>query len=77
MKIILWNKLGSIVITRSDIVTNYLMKVTQVHDQLAGVWEKVADEDVMIPSQIFCLESLTTTYLSDVQVSIGVFQLFK
>jgi hypothetical protein len=44
MKIILWNKLGSIVITRSDIVTNYLMKVTQVHDQLAGVGEKVADE---------------------------------
>jgi hypothetical protein len=42
-KMILQNKLKSIVMTRSDSVTRYLMKVTQVRDQLAAVGEKVAD----------------------------------
>jgi hypothetical protein len=35
MKMILWNKLISIVMTRSDTITSYLMKITHIHDQLA------------------------------------------
>jgi hypothetical protein len=35
------------------------------------------DARVMIPTQFFCLESLTTTDVFDVQVVIAVFQLFK
>jgi hypothetical protein len=33
--------------TRSDIVTSYLMKITQIHDQLAAVGEKVEDEELV------------------------------
>jgi hypothetical protein len=37
---ILRNKLKSIEMTRSDLVTDYLMKVTQIRDQLAAGEEK-------------------------------------
>jgi hypothetical protein len=40
-KIVLQNKLRSILMTRSDTVTGYLMKITQICDQLAAVGEKV------------------------------------
>jgi hypothetical protein len=42
-KMILQNKFRSIVMTRSDTITNYLMKITQICDQLAAVGEKVED----------------------------------
>jgi hypothetical protein len=47
MKMILWNKLKSIVMTRSDTVTSYLMKITQIRDQLATVGEKVEDAELV------------------------------
>jgi hypothetical protein len=40
---ILQNKLKSIVMTISDSVTNYFMEITQIHDQLAAIGEKVED----------------------------------
>jgi hypothetical protein len=43
MEMILQNKLRSIEMTRSNSVTNYLMKVTQVQDQLAAIGEKVTN----------------------------------
>jgi hypothetical protein len=42
-KMILQNKLKSIVMTKSNIVTSYLMKITQSRDQLSVVGEKVED----------------------------------
>jgi hypothetical protein len=42
-KMILRNKLRSLVTSRSDTTNSYLMKVTHVHDQLATVGEKVAN----------------------------------
>jgi hypothetical protein len=44
---ILWNKLKSIEMIKSDSVTSYIMKVTQVDDQLALVGEKVANEKLV------------------------------
>jgi hypothetical protein len=44
-KMILQNKLKSIEMTRSDTITSYLVKVTQIHDQLAAVGEKIADAE--------------------------------
>jgi hypothetical protein len=46
-KIILQNKLRSIEMTRSNPITSYLMKVTQIHDQLAVVVEKIADAELV------------------------------
>jgi 2-phosphoglycerate kinase len=46
-KMILWNKLRSIEMTRSNTVTSYLMKVTQIRDQLAAVGEKIADAELV------------------------------
>jgi hypothetical protein len=43
MKMILQNKLKSIVMNISNTVTCYLMKITQIHDQLLVVEEKVED----------------------------------
>jgi hypothetical protein len=42
-KMILRNKLISIEMTRSDTLTNYLMKVTYIHVQLATIRGKVED----------------------------------
>jgi hypothetical protein len=47
MKMILWSKFGSIVMTRSNTLTSYLMKVTQIRDQLALVGEKVEDGELV------------------------------
>jgi hypothetical protein len=47
MKMILRNKIRSIEMTRSDSVTSYLMKVTQICDQLAAVGEKVANAELV------------------------------
>jgi hypothetical protein len=47
IKMILRNKLISIEMTRSNSVTSYLMKVTQVCDQLAVVGEKVANVELV------------------------------
>jgi hypothetical protein len=33
--------------TRSDTVTNYLTKITQVHDQLVALGEVVIDEEMV------------------------------
>jgi hypothetical protein len=46
-KMILHNKLRSVEMTRSDTVTSYLMKVTQIRDQLAAVGEKVEDKELV------------------------------
>jgi len=46
-KMILHNKLRSVEMTRSDTVTNYLMKVTQTRDKLAVVGEKVEDKELV------------------------------
>jgi hypothetical protein len=40
-KKILQSKLRSIVMTKSNIITNYLMKLTHIHDQLEVVGEKL------------------------------------
>jgi hypothetical protein len=40
-KMILQNKLRSIVMTRSDTVAGYLMKISQIRDQLEAFGEKV------------------------------------
>jgi hypothetical protein len=42
-KMILRNKLRSIEMPRSYSIISYLMKVTQIHDQLVAIWEKIAD----------------------------------
>jgi hypothetical protein len=47
MKLILQNKLISIVMTILDTITSYLMKVTQVRDLLALVGEKVVDAELL------------------------------
>ena len=44
---VLLNKLRSIVMTRSNTVTGYLMKVTQIRDQLATFGEKVEDAELV------------------------------
>ena len=46
-KMILRNKLISIYMSRSNNVTNYFMRITQTHDQLAAVGEKV-DETKLV-----------------------------
>jgi hypothetical protein len=46
-KMILRNKPKSIEMTRSDSITSYLMKVTQIRDQFATVGEKVADVELV------------------------------
>jgi hypothetical protein len=47
MKMIFHNKLRYVEMTKSDTITIYLMKVTQIHDQLAAVGEKVEDKDLV------------------------------
>jgi hypothetical protein len=42
-KMTLRNKLRAIEMTRSNIVTSYLMKIMQIRDQLATVGEKAVD----------------------------------
>ena len=42
-KMILRNKLRSIRMSRSDKVTSYFMRITQTHDQLVAIGEKVDD----------------------------------
>ena len=44
---ILHNRLRSIEMTRSNIVTNYLMKVTLIHEQFATFRDKNEDKDLM------------------------------
>ena len=46
-KMILYNKLRSVEMTRSDAVTSYLMKVTQIHDQIAAVGDTVEDNELV------------------------------
>jgi hypothetical protein len=47
MKMILRNKLRSIQMSRSDNVTTYFMRITQTHDQLASIGEKVVDVELV------------------------------
>jgi hypothetical protein len=47
MKMILWNKLRSMEMSRLDTVISYLMKITQIRDQLAVVGEKVDDAELV------------------------------
>jgi hypothetical protein len=46
-KMILRNKLRSVQMSRSDNVTSYLMRITQIRDQLAAVGEKVTDAELV------------------------------
>jgi hypothetical protein len=46
-KMIFRNKLRSIQMSRSDNVTNYFMRITQTHDQLATIGEKVDDTELV------------------------------
>jgi hypothetical protein len=46
-KMVLREKLKDTKMTKSDTVTNYLTKITQVHDQLAVVGEVVLDEELV------------------------------
>jgi hypothetical protein len=46
-KMILWKKLRSIEMTKSDTITSYIMKVTQVLNQLATVGEKIANAELV------------------------------
>jgi hypothetical protein len=46
-KMVLWNKLRSIVMTRLDTITSYLMKITQISNQLPVVGENVEDEKLV------------------------------
>jgi hypothetical protein len=41
------NKLRSIEMTKSNTITSYLMKITQICDQLVAVGEKVVDEELV------------------------------
>jgi hypothetical protein len=47
MKMVLRNKLRSTQMSRSDSVTSYLMKITQIRDQLAAVGEKVVNAELV------------------------------
>jgi hypothetical protein len=47
MKMILQNKIKSIEMIKSDSNTSYLMKVMQIHGQLAIVGEKIVDVELM------------------------------
>lgn len=44
---ILHNRLKSVKMTRSDTVTDYLMKVTYICDQLVAVGEKVEEKELV------------------------------
>jgi hypothetical protein len=46
-KMILRNKLRSMQMSRSDNVTSYFMRITQVRDQLAAIGEKVDDVELV------------------------------
>jgi hypothetical protein len=46
-KRILRNKLRSMVMNISNTITNYLMKITQIHDQLATIGEQVEDVELV------------------------------
>jgi hypothetical protein len=46
-KMVLRNKLRSVQMSRSDNVTSYFMRITQVHDQLAAIGEKMEDVELM------------------------------
>ena len=46
-KMVLKNKLQDCRMTKSDNVTNYLMRITQIRDQLAIVGEKTLDEELV------------------------------
>ena len=46
-KMILWNKLRAIDMTKLNTVTNHLMKVAQIRDQHVAVGEKIADEELV------------------------------
>jgi hypothetical protein len=46
-KMVLRNKLRSVQMSRSDNVTNYFMRITQVRDQLAAIGEKTKDIELM------------------------------
>jgi hypothetical protein len=46
-KMVLRNKLRSMQMSRYDNVTSYLMRITQVHDQLAAIGEKMEDTELM------------------------------
>jgi hypothetical protein len=46
-KMILRNKLRSVHMSILDNVTSYLMRITQVHDGLASIGEKIDDIDLM------------------------------
>ena len=46
-KMILHNKLKSVEMTRFNIGTSYLMKVKQIHNQLAIVGEKIEDKKLV------------------------------
>lgn len=49
-KIILQNKLRSMEMIRSNLVTSYVMKVIHIRDQLVVVGEKVVDVELVIVS---------------------------
>jgi hypothetical protein len=46
-KMVLRNKLRSVQMSRYDNVTSYFMRITQVHDQLAAIGEKMDDVELM------------------------------
>jgi hypothetical protein len=46
-KMVLRNKLRSVQMSRSDNVTNYFMRITQVCDQLAAIGEKTEDTELV------------------------------
>jgi hypothetical protein len=46
-KMVLRNKLRSVQMSRSDNVTSYFMRITQVHDQLATIGEKLDDIELV------------------------------
>jgi hypothetical protein len=46
-KMVLRNKLISIQMSRSDNVTNYFMRITQVRDQLAAIGKKLDDIELV------------------------------
>lgn len=45
-KMVLREKLRSIKMTRTDSVTSYLTKITQVHDELGAVGETISDNEL-------------------------------
>jgi hypothetical protein len=44
---VLKNKLRDCRMNKSDNVTSYLMRITQIHDQLAVVGEKILDAELV------------------------------